>query len=117
MAMTHGGILATILDEAMSWAITNAGDLGVTARMSLEFRRPADVGDPLLVTARVVQRRGRLIDAQALLQRETDGATIAAADGRFMRVTQEQAAAWREAYAASGSSSAFAVAARKNAQQ
>jgi acyl-coenzyme A thioesterase PaaI-like protein len=117
MAMTHGGILATILDEAMSWAITHAGDLGVTARMSLQFRRPADVGDALLVVARIVHRRGRLIDAHARLQRETVGEMIAEADGRFMRVTPEQAAAWREAYSSAGSNSAFAMAAQQNAKQ
>ena len=92
-------------------------DLGVTARMSVEFRRPAEVGDALLVNAQVVHRRGRLIDAHALLQRETDGVTIDEADGRFMRVTPQQAAAWREAYAAADSNSAFARAAQQNAQQ
>jgi acyl-coenzyme A thioesterase PaaI-like protein len=40
VGMTHGGIISTVMDEAMSWAVTHGGDLGVTARMSLTFRRP-----------------------------------------------------------------------------
>lgn len=115
LSMTHGGITATILDEAMSWAITNAGDIGVTARMTLSFRNPAHVGESLVVLADVQQRRGRLIDAAATLYRERDGAIIAQAEGRFMRVTQEQAAAWAVAYAADTPDSVFGRAATRNA--
>lgn len=111
LGMTHGGILSTILDEAMSWAITDAGDLGVTARMSLTFRQPAQIGDELRVVARVTNRRGRVIDAEAELVTTSGGETIASAEGRFLRVSKEQATAWREGYAAP-ESSVFGQAAR-----
>lgn len=111
MAMTHGGILATVLDEAMSWALTHNGDLGVTARMSLSFRRPATVGEPLLVAAHVGRSKARLVDATATAYRERDGEVVAEAEGRFMRVTAEQAAEWRTLYAANDPESAFGRAA------
>lgn len=104
LGMTHGGILSTILDEAMSWAITDAGDLGVTARMNLTYRQPARIGAELRVVARVTNRRGRVIDAEAELVTAAGGETIARAGGRFLRVSQEQAATWREGYAAPESS-------------
>jgi acyl-coenzyme A thioesterase PaaI-like protein len=115
LAMTHGGILSTILDEAMSWAITHEGDLGVTARMSLSFRNAAYVGETLIVIAHVRNRRGRLIDADAVLLRQRDDLLVAEAEGRFMRVTPEQAAAWRDAYSAADSPTAFGRAAERNA--
>jgi acyl-coenzyme A thioesterase PaaI-like protein len=90
LSMTHGGILTTLLDEAMSWAITQAGDVGVTTRMTLTFRQPARVGDALLVVARVEHRRGRVIDASARLLRESDDTLIAEAEGRFMRVSRRR---------------------------
>ena len=115
MGMTHGGILSTILDEAMSWAVTHTGDLGVTARMSLTFRRPVRLGQEILATAEVVGRKARAVDARAEVRDRATGALLAAADGRFMRVTPDQAAAWREAYGDQIDDSAFGAAARRNA--
>lgn len=60
--MTHGGIISTVLDEVMSWAITVAGEFGVTARMSVTFRQPARVGHPLRAIGEVTGRRGRAIE-------------------------------------------------------
>ena len=40
----HGGILCTILDEVMAWALVQDDSWGVTARMSVDFRRPVTVG-------------------------------------------------------------------------
>lgn len=114
MGMTHGGILATILDEAMSWAITHAGDLGVTARMSVTFRRPVGLGHPIRVEARVAGRKARVIDASAVLCDTSTGEVVAQGEGRFMRVTPAQAAAWREAYGDRIDASAFGAAARRN---
>jgi uncharacterized protein (TIGR00369 family) len=115
MGMTHGGIISTILDEAMSWAVTHEGDLGVTARMSVAFRRPVRLGQHLRVEARIVGRKARVVDARAELRDAATGEMLAEADGRFMRVTPEQAAAWREAYGDQIDESAFGAAARRNA--
>jgi hypothetical protein len=40
----HGGILCTILDEVMAWALVGEDNWGVTARMTLDFRHPVTVG-------------------------------------------------------------------------
>lgn len=115
LGMTHGGILATILDEAMSWAITNAGDIGVTARMSITFRRPASVGAALRVSGEVRQKRSRTIDAQAEIREVSSGELLAEADARFVRVTREQASEWRAAYGKQIEGSAFGAAVDRNA--
>jgi uncharacterized protein (TIGR00369 family) len=115
MGMTHGGILSTILDEAMSWAVTHAGDLGVTARMSLTYRRPVRLGQQIRALAWVTGRKARAIDTRAEVRDVETGNLLASSEGRFMRVTPEQATAWREAYGDQIDDSAFGAAARRNA--
>ena len=115
MSMTHGGILSTVLDEAMSWAVTHAGDLGVTARMSLTFRKPVRLGQSIRVLAWVSGKRARTIDTRADVRDAASGELLAQAEGRFVRVSREQAEAWREAYGDQIDASAFGAAARRNA--
>lgn len=104
LGMVHGGILSTMLDEAMSWAITSAGDLGVTAKMEVAFRKPASIGEPLVVVGSVDARHRKLIDVRGRLYRESDYTVVAESEARFMVVSPEQAAAWREEYRADESS-------------
>ena len=56
----HGGVAATALDEMLVWAgILDLKVMSVTAKIDLKYRRPVDVTDPILVRARVDERRGR----------------------------------------------------------
>ncbi len=61
----HGGLLFTLMDEALGWALVYAGLRGVTARGDFRFAAPATVGMPLVVTGRVVAKRGRIVQAQS----------------------------------------------------
>ena len=52
--LVHGGILATIMDEIMSWtAIHLLGRLILTKSMQIEFLRPVYVGAPLRLESRI----------------------------------------------------------------
>ena len=67
----HGGILCTILDEVMAWALVGEDNWGVTARMAVDFRRPVDGrhADPrrgldhAVARRRIVDTAGRIVDA------------------------------------------------------
>lgn len=96
--MLHGGILSTMLDEAMSWAVMADGNVGVTARMTVRFREPAAVEGRLRVVGRVTGSRSRVIDAAAEVFECESGDVIAEAEARFMRVKDEHARQMREAY-------------------
>ena len=98
VGMVHGGVLSAMLDEAMSWAITVDGDFAVTARLNTSFRQPARIGRLLRVEGRVVQVRKRLIDTAAFITDIEASEVVAAAEGRFMRVSAAQADAWRHEY-------------------
>lgn len=52
--LVHGGIVSTLLDEAMGWAILElAGRYAVTRSLTVEFRRPVLIGRPLKLNARI----------------------------------------------------------------
>ena len=74
--LVHGGILFTILDEAMGYTFYAEGTNGVTARAETRFRRPAPIGEPLLIEATVTKRTKKLIEAKATMT-FSDGRTVA----------------------------------------
>lgn len=103
VGMVHGGVLTAMLDEAMSWAITASGDFAVTARLNTTFRSPARIGSVLRVEGRVTEQRRRVVDTAATITDIEAQTVVASAEGRFMRVSEEQAASWRETYFGAGS--------------
>jgi uncharacterized protein (TIGR00369 family) len=79
--IAHGGIVSTILDEVMAWALIETDAWGVTVRMSAEFRRPVPIGVPLRAEGWVVDTRRRLMKTEARLLDATDGTQLATAAG------------------------------------
>jgi uncharacterized protein (TIGR00369 family) len=58
----HGGVIATVLDEAMVWAATWAGRrFCLCGELSVRFRRPGIIGQPLFVTASIEKSRAKVI--------------------------------------------------------
>ena len=52
--LVHGGIVSTLLDEAMGWAILElTGRFAVTRSLTVDFRRPVFIDRPLKVHARI----------------------------------------------------------------
>jgi acyl-coenzyme A thioesterase PaaI-like protein len=98
--LVRGGMISTLLDEAMAWATSAAGIWAVTGEMRFRFRHTLRVGEPVVVIACVTDERARVVTAEAELCREEDGALVATATTTLMRVGAEQEAAWRERYLA-----------------
>ena len=96
--VVHGGIISTVLDEAMAWATASAGLWNVTGEMQTRYREPLHVGEATQVTASVTGQRGRIVRTSAHLSRTGDGATIATAKGTFVKVSEDIAAEWQARY-------------------
>jgi uncharacterized protein (TIGR00369 family) len=81
--IAHGGIVMALLDEAMAHAAGFAGHRGVTAAVTVRFRRPVPLEQPLEVRGRVTwQRRNVLgVDASVL---DAAGNVLAHAEGSFV---------------------------------
>ncbi len=86
----HGGLVTTLLDEAMGWATYGAGIWALTGKLELSFRKPVPVEETLTVRARITRDRGRLIESEAEL-RDTGGTLLAEAKGVLLRANAEQA--------------------------
>jgi acyl-coenzyme A thioesterase PaaI-like protein len=91
--MAHGGIISTILDEVMSWAIICfRRTLFVTRKMELKYVRPVPLNMALRARGRVMDEdRGALIKTRGELFDDA-GRILARSVGEFARVTEEKLA-------------------------
>jgi acyl-coenzyme A thioesterase PaaI-like protein len=81
--IVHGGIISSVLDEAMSKAIISSGTEAFTAELRIRFRKKVCVGDVVLVNGWVVSAEKRKILAEASMTSE-DGEERAHAWGVFL---------------------------------
>jgi acyl-coenzyme A thioesterase PaaI-like protein len=95
----HGGILCTILDEVMAWALVGEDNWGLTARMALDFRRPVLVGTPIRAEGWVTRSRRRLVDTAARIVDAADGTELATATGVYVAADAERKEALQARYA------------------
>lgn len=85
--LMHGGLVATLLDEAMAHAVMATAGPAVTGDLRVRLRgRGAPIGRPLSVRGNVTGYRGRLVLTEAEL-RDEEGNLLAHGEGKFMRVT------------------------------
>lgn len=81
----HGGIIATLMDEAMSKLNRGLDVLAMTRQLTVEYLRPAPTGQPLTLTAMHLRRDGRKLHHSAQLADAT-GRVLATATGFFIVV-------------------------------
>lgn len=88
----HGGLIATILDEAMVWACAVQTRLfAYCAELQVRFVRPLRPGAPVMVTAELTaNRRDRLFEAKAELH-DTAGVLVASASGKYLPIKEVDA--------------------------
>jgi len=64
----HGGIVSTVLDEAMSKAVAAAGIPALTCELHVRLRRHVAAAEQLQVSGWVVEKRKRRIVTEATLK-------------------------------------------------
>lgn len=57
--LVHGGTVATILDHAMGLLVSASARPSVTARLEIDYRGGAPIGQELQICARITRRDGR----------------------------------------------------------
>jgi uncharacterized protein (TIGR00369 family) len=91
--LVHGGVVATLLDHVLARAVRAAGRGGLTATLTVTYRRPVRLGVPLVATAEMGTSDGRRTTATARLVAEDDpSTTLAEAEGLFVALRPERAA-------------------------
>jgi uncharacterized protein (TIGR00369 family) len=96
--IAHGGIVCTILDEVMAWTLVDHDVWGVTARMSVEFKRPVPIGRPIRAEGRVVEVRKRLVTAEGVILDLADGTLLARADATYVGAPEARKAELKARY-------------------
>jgi acyl-coenzyme A thioesterase PaaI-like protein len=84
----HGGVVAAVFDDLMGFVLTIHESPAYTAELTVRYKRPTPVGEEIEFRARLVDRRGRLLNIEA---EATDAARtkIATATGLFITIPRE----------------------------
>src|SRR5260370_1197488 len=79
----HGGIIAVLLDEAMG-KVCRFGEVGaVTAELTVEYLKPVNVEQEIIVEGRETEQKGRNIFMVGEI-RDTAGTVLARGKARFV---------------------------------
>ncbi len=81
----HGGIIATLLDEAMSKAVRASGRTAMTRQMEVDYLRPVPSATELRIEGRIVRSEGRKHWTEAKIL-NAKGTALAEAKGLFIEV-------------------------------
>ena len=94
----HGGILCTILDEFMAWALVSQDSWGVTARMSVDFRKPVTVGQAIRAEGWIAESRRRIQTTAGRILDAATGAELATAQATYVAATDARKRELKERY-------------------
>ena len=90
-AQVHGGIVYAALDDVMANWLFLQGVRGHTAKCEIRYRKPVALGTRLNLEGQLVKRKGALAIMSGKATRDSDGVTVADAQGSFMIVDRSAA--------------------------
>ena len=82
--IVHGGIISTLLDEAMVKAALMQEMPAVTAEITVRFRAPLMAGEKVIVEAEINKMNKKIIETSAVMKKEDD-TVIAEAHAKLLR--------------------------------
>lgn len=85
----HGGIIATLLDEAMSKSVRARGFTAMTRNMEVDYLRPVPSCKPIRLEGNVTRSEGRKHWTEARILNE-EGTVLATGRGLFIEVRPRQ---------------------------
>jgi uncharacterized protein (TIGR00369 family) len=84
----HGGIISSLLDEVMAYAVFSQGLVAVTTHMEVKFRKAAKIGEKLVLEGHIVKDRGKLILVEGNVTNQA-GEIVAIGKAKFFKVEGE----------------------------
>ena len=85
----HGGIIATLADEAMGKLSRIDGVVALTAEMTVEYLRPVPLGKKIVVEAWPTHQNGRHYFRECAI-RDAEGNLLARGRGRFVKIAERK---------------------------
>ncbi len=83
--VVHGGLLATVLDEALIYAAAAKGIKCVTGEITVRFIKPAPTGVSLRIKGRFIEDKGRVVLAESDIS-DGEGTVFARAAGKLVKI-------------------------------
>lgn len=87
--IVHGGVVSTVLDEAMAKVVDATGVEALTAELRVRFRRQISSGSRVRVRGWIESQRKRVINTEAVLI-DADGSELAHAWAVFLALKPEK---------------------------
>ena len=83
--VVHGGLVSTVLDEAMAKITGYLGYYCVTAEINIKFKNPVSVGKEYVVEGEIIERRGKIFFTKSCLK-DISGNVFALANGKMFLI-------------------------------
>ncbi|MBA4348422.1 MAG: hypothetical protein C0415_00320 [Thermodesulfovibrio sp.] len=80
----HGGIITSVLDEAMIQAAIAEGMTPLTAEITVRFKKPLLANEETIVEAEITKKDSRLTEASSRLLKKDTGDIIAEASAKMV---------------------------------
>lgn len=85
----HGGIVATLLDEAIAWACRTCGVDAVTGGLTVRYKKPLITNQPVTITGTIEKNKGKILYGSALIK-DHQGNIIATASAKMVRANNSE---------------------------
>lgn len=87
VGITHGGIIATLLDEAMAKVILHQGMEAVTGEITIKYRQAVPTGKEIKLIGEIIQEKSRTVKTQGRI--EFDGKLCVEANATFVKIKKK----------------------------
>jgi uncharacterized protein (TIGR00369 family) len=84
-SLVHGGLLATLLDEAMAHACISREGAAVTMELTVRFLKPLEVGQLVRISGEIQEVKGRVLAVQGEVL-DSGGEAVARGSARFLKI-------------------------------
>jgi len=82
--IVHGGIITTILDEAMGRLLFDLGILSLTVWLEVRFLHPVMVGDEVFIQGEILKQTRKIINTQSKMRLKNENEIVAQAQAKFL---------------------------------
>ncbi|PIQ94542.1 MAG: PaaI family thioesterase [Nitrospirae bacterium CG_4_10_14_0_8_um_filter_41_23] len=80
----HGGLISTLLDEAMVKAALLQGIPAITAEITVRFKNPLMAGEKAIVEATIIRMNKKIIETSAIVKK-SDNTIVAEGHAKLLR--------------------------------
>lgn len=86
----HGGVISALFDETIGRTAIANDFWCVTAELTVRYKKPIPIGEPLRITGEVVKRAARVLHGRGEIRCVRDNILLAEAEAVYVRISDER---------------------------